>query len=704
MRPISPAATAAAVLLLALAPAAGCSCGGGGAPDAGSDAAPATDAGPMLVETAITVTPTDGSQFGDYLVHVTLSDPLFAGLTADDVSIRVGENRLIFVTILSDTEAEGSSQGHPSPSDTNTADFAVDVRVDVPGLYALAPGAFTFHPPIDPIWNDLWAVGASFTAGIQSNSLNAPAQLMDPVAQIARSAGAYFPQPLAVGEGVPPAFTLADVNPATGEVEISKIEAFQTLFPLLAKTGGTFEKLRADPYIFPHNLAVPGGGVRHILNGTNGDPFHPLDIFIQAPFEHFLSSIVLPSPIENLETYHPTIVIGGIDYYGNDVLGGDDYPIPLIYDDLVQLFRRMSALPGAPPFFVLTLVDVNSVPTGSFEQDERYETIRANAALVDAAALVNGETVAAGGAPRVFVGDFFGPAFRLVESPVGSAITFGEQSITVWGCDTADDPLGDCATTLQTVNGENNGLVVLPDGTRIVYGLDRAEGIISLDGLHFTNTGYGILANETIALVNASVGPGAADPAARLSATDVPIVDLNAVAAADPLSPPNLLATADALRAGGVVDLPPFVTWADSWALPPLAIWDRCAMNIGPEAILAADWEANGCPLASGVSIDASVTMVTAADMASGAPGGTADVTLTVTDALGVPIAGFPAVFWVDGDGDTEGDVMDHRGIDTDASGVAVDTYYAGTVTGTQTVWAQVAGVVTSIDLTVVAP
>ncbi|HEV8325590.1 MAG TPA: hypothetical protein VG389_28535 [Myxococcota bacterium] len=701
--PAGPLPAALALAAAALLQAA-CDCGPPADGDAGADAAATTDAGPERLDAVLTVTPADGNQFGDYLVTVTADQPLFAGLDVEDITVRVGDNRLIFMSVLSDTTIEGSSQGHPSPADDNSADFTVDVRVDVPGFYALAADAFTFHPPLDPLFNDFWAVGASFTAGFQSNSLNAPAQLMGPAAQIARAVGAYFPQPLAVGEGVPPAFTLADVNPLTGEVEINKVEAFQKLFPLLAATGGTFEKLRADPYIFPHNLAVPGGVVRHILNGTNGDPFHPLDIFIQAPFEHFLSSIMLPSPVENLEIYHPTVVIGGIDFYGNDILGGDDTPVPSIHDDLVDLFRRMAELPGSPPFFVLTLVDVNSVPENSFEQDERYETLRANNALVDAAALVNGERAAAGYPPRIFIGDFFSPAFRLIEEPLGNAISFGGETLVVWGCDTPDDPAGTCTTTMQTVNGENNGLVVLADGTRMVYGLDRAEGIISLDGLHFTNTGYGILSNETIALVNASVGPAAPDPANRLLGADVAPLDLESVVASDPLSPLNMAATADALRASGVIDLPPFTDWADPSPLPTLGVWDRCAMNIGVYAIPATDWAAAGCPLDTGVVVAATDTTVTAADATAMTPGETVTVTVTVTDTAGMPITGFPVVFWVDSDGDLEGFVGDERGIDTDAAGQASTTYTAGSSTGPVRVNAQVAGVWTGIDLTRVAP
>jgi hypothetical protein len=51
-------------------------------------------------------------------------------------------------------------------------------------------------------------------------------------------------------------------------------------------------------------------------------------------------------------------------------------------------------------------------------------------------------------------------------------------------------------------------------------------GLFSLDGIHPTNTGYGILANKFIAMLNSELG------------TNIPPADLAAIAATDPLVPP----------------------------------------------------------------------------------------------------------------------------------------------------------------------
>ena len=53
-------------------------------------------------------------------------------------------------------------------------------------------------------------------------------------------------------------------------------------------------------------------------------------------------------------------------------------------------------------------------------------------------------------------------------------------------------------------------------------------GLFSLDGIHPTNTGYAITANAFIQTMNAALGK------------TIPLVDVSAVAATDPLFPPNL--------------------------------------------------------------------------------------------------------------------------------------------------------------------
>ena len=58
----------------------------------------------------------------------------------------------------------------------------------------------------------------------------------------------------------------------------------------------------------------------------------------------------------------------------------------------------------------------------------------------------------------------------------------------------------------------------------------RFGGLLSLDNLHFTDTGYAVLANLFIEAINAQLG------------AQIPLVDVDAVHADDPLTPSKLSA------------------------------------------------------------------------------------------------------------------------------------------------------------------
>lgn len=63
-----------------------------------------------------------------------------------------------------------------------------------------------------------------------------------------------------------------------------------------------------------------------------------------------------------------------------------------------------------------------------------------------------------------------------------------------------------------------------------LLGVDRFQGLLGLDGVHFTDAGYGLLANLFIHTINLELG------------MNIPGVDLGAVVAADPESSAALVA------------------------------------------------------------------------------------------------------------------------------------------------------------------
>jgi hypothetical protein len=374
---------------------------------------------------------------------------------------------------------------------------------------------------------------------------------------------------------------------------------------------------------------------------------------------------VLP-PIEVIEGDAPTAVFSSIDFFGNDILGGDDLPTAEIQADLLEMFQRVSQIPSHPAFFTLTLLDVNAVPRESFGQDERYEVLRTNVAMVDAAKQVNADLATQGLPPRIFIGDFFSLFFDLMEATPGDQLSVAGLAGTV--------VLGD--------NGENDLLVVDADGDQQIVGLDLFEGLISLDGLHLTNTGYAMVSNQLIALVNASIGPNAADIRNRLMTSDVAPLNIAEILANDPLAPKNLEAERLAVNIADAANpIPSFDAFRDVSALPPLQPWDRCAL---PDAATLSIL----CPT--------TVTMNAPTNVSNGQA---VEITATVLDNNGVPMPGVPVAFFIDRESDGTGRLNEEarkaRTI-TDNSGIARATFTGGSNTSTTTIQTQAGGKITS--------
>jgi hypothetical protein len=80
-------------------------------------------------------------------------------------------------------------------------------------------------------------------------------------------------------------------------------------------------------------------------------------------------------------------------------------------------------------------------------------------------------------------------------------------------------PVVDIFTILNNLRA--NGLTV---GSKHLSTLFLG-GLFGLDGIHPTNTGYAVIANEFLKVINSTYG------------TNFPLADINAVFAADPLAP-----------------------------------------------------------------------------------------------------------------------------------------------------------------------
>ena len=331
----------------------------------------------------------------------------------------------------------------------------------------------------------LVVVGDSLSAGFQNGSLLGEQQVHGYASLVAQQAGVELLLPEIAYPGIPNVLSLIDPGPPPVIVEAAG-----------ASTG------RVDPLVQPFDLAVPGARVADALATRPDLGFQDLtDLVLGLPG---LFGAVSRSQVEWAEALQPTTIlvwIGNVDALGA-AIGGDAALLTPLADfeaSYAELMRRLAAT-GA------TIV-VGNIPD-----------VTAIAFLTSAEDLA--ELV---GAPLELIGPLLGIAagdFVLPEA-VATIVT---QGIT--GPLPPDQVLDatEVARIRQAVDGFNkviekqakaNGAAVvdvhqLLEVARkrgLVVGRQRLTtdflgGLFSLDGIHPTNTGYAILANEFIGVLN----------------------------------------------------------------------------------------------------------------------------------------------------------------------------------------------------------
>lgn len=445
--------------------------------------------------TAGPVEPPSGPCSGYYRVAV---DVTTAGLTPEEVTdVRFGGVRAYGLARVSDERVEVTVQGHESCS-------AVDIELHTEaGAHVLAR-PFHYRSPMSPTFDRIVGLGASLGQGVQGGVPTAHGVLMSPLAHVARQTGGFmtlpalveplFPQISPLDVGAPPECASPDVVTFVATQIMGSISAFTD-----PHTGDfSFEGMRADPEVEVMNLSVGSSKVVHLLDGLPPDDLAAnfLGHLVYDPFGEILAPIP-QSPVERVESLHPTVILS-TDLYGNDVLRPllND-PEPMTADALGTIAAALDtvlarlAATGAQ-VFVANLPDPSLLPAAKRHLREVQDGERANielflASLQDAALHLN-----------AVVGDR------------------AEEHENLHVVDLVD-PVAEIAA---------NGLMV---GNQRLDA-ERFGGIVGLDGVHFTDTGYGLLGNLFIAEMNRQLG------------SKIPEVDLAPILAKDPESPASLRA------------------------------------------------------------------------------------------------------------------------------------------------------------------
>lgn len=447
---------------------------------------------------AISVSPAELSLFGYEAVQIDLSqtelDPAeilsasVGGIAAYDLA---PDGEVLTLTVQGAPEA--------GPAALILEDSAGEHRYE---------DALFYTAPLDPAFERLVVVGASLGMGVQSGVPNNHGQLHSPAAVLARQLGAYNPPPLLVDDlfrgieaqdvGAPPDCAVPDVT------ALAASSASESLALMRDPESGEFgyQWGRVDPDIEVHNLSVGGSGVCDVVNGPGdfGETF--LSHLTYEPYAG-LGDEVSNSQLDLARAMAPSLLVS-FDMTGNDlidmVLGETLDPSLATPEEEYSacLAEFLTAAADADEVFLANAPDVNALPyagqlaarlvadgTMSAEQvaalqaEVRATVQRYNSILEEQAAAY----------PNVHIVD----VFSRVDTLRAEGLDAGDEHLEI-------------------------GLL---------------DGLISLDGVHFSDTGYAMLADLFVGAINGELG------------TAAPAVDLEAVLAQDPYSP-------DALRAEGL--------------------------------------------------------------------------------------------------------------------------------------------------------
>ncbi len=358
-----------------------------------------------------------------------------------------------------------------------------EARVDLvteAGTSALGQ-RFTYTAPIDPAFDRVVAFGASLTQGVMDGTPTHDGVMQSPALMVARSMGAYLPQPVLI-PGLFPTLGLDSVGPAPECASQSVVQFIQGAITevlgelVVPGEGFAYWVGRSDPDITVRNLAAGNFMVDDMLYGPEvGEIVQnflgPLSL---DPYADFAAGPRW-TMIEALERLEPTVVVS-FDMMGNDVL--NNTPIEEMEANVPPLVERLAA-------------------TGA----------------------------------EVFLADMPDPA--ILEGSLGDDPFGDEQSQLAEACNDVLRAEAERYANVHVVPVAARARVFAEDGFASggqELTADMLGGILSFDGLHFSPTGYAIVADLFVETINATLG------------TDLPAIDIEAVLAGDPHSPASVLA------------------------------------------------------------------------------------------------------------------------------------------------------------------
>ncbi|HEV2646095.1 MAG TPA: SGNH/GDSL hydrolase family protein [Acidobacteriaceae bacterium] len=411
------------------------------------------------------------------------------------------------------------------------------------GLFGSNSGSSGSNPPSGPYANVVF-LGDSLTAGFQNGSLLDTQQPNGYASLVAKQAGFAITLPLIAAPGAP-----------------AVLQLHSTSFPPVITAASGVTTGRDNPTAQPTDLAVPGHTLHDILNYA--PPLTP------TSGEDLITSLVLGFPVADTKAQlaeavalKPSTVFvwAGSD----DALQADETGIPASMTSLASFTADFAQLMGTlkatgANIVVANVPDVTSIPYMTaaplLASEIAATTPGLSASVVQAGlGLSNGDLVNAQGLTDVQAQiKALATGGHLSALPDGDVLTAAEIT-TVQNTIAAYNQIiqqqaSAVGATLVDMHAYFITLQagVALNGTTATTGF--LGGLFSLDGIHPTNTGYALLANQFIAALNAKFG------------SSIAMVNVATVAASDPYFGANIKAmrvpsipVAAARRADQVMD------------------------------------------------------------------------------------------------------------------------------------------------------
>jgi lysophospholipase L1-like esterase len=361
-------------------------------------------------------------------------------------------------------------------------------------------------------------IGDSLSAGFQNGSLLDSQQPNGWASLVAKQANFSLALPLIVSPGVPAVLQLVSLGPP----------------PVIQQASG-ISIGRTDPLTQPYNLAVPG----HMLN----DVINTGPVLVPTSDEELITDLVLGFPLGDTKSQmneaialNPTAIFvwaGNDDALQADESGSPSSmtPAATFTQEITQLLSTLHSQTKAT-LIVGNIPDVTAIPyltpaatviatvatdTGLSQAQVATDLGIADGDLVNATGESEVETaisqIKQGKTPTPLTASGFltVSAIAQVQSTIAAYNSAISAEVTAVG-----GILVDIHSYFQTLQ---NGITI--NSYKATTGF--LGGLFSLDGVHPTNTGYALVANQFIDAINSSAN------------TNIAQVNVSVVAAADPL-------------------------------------------------------------------------------------------------------------------------------------------------------------------------